>query len=173
MVVGADPFAIERLWRNVYGRGYSQRPDLSLMGVLSGIEMALWDIIGKALGQPIYQLLGGKAHERLRSYTYLYPREEGGEQAHSPSRVYDDPDTAATRALDYLAMGFTAVKFDPAGAYSTYDPRQPGLEQLDYIGAVLQAHTRGGGFALRSLVRYPRPVHDLRGGPDGEAPRDL
>ena len=130
-VLGADPFAIERLWRNVYGRGYSQRPDLSLMGVLSGIEMALWDIIGKALSQPIYQLLGGKAHERLRSYTYLYPREEGGEQAHSPSRVYDDPDTAASRALDYLAMGFTAVKFDPAGAYSTYDPRQPSLERLD------------------------------------------
>ena len=129
-VLEADPFAIERLWRDVYGRGYSQRPDLSLMGVLSGIEMALWDIVGKALGKPVYQLLGGKAHERLRSYTYLYPREEDGEHAYSPSRVYDDPDAAAARALDYLAMGFTAVKFDPAGAYSTYDPRQPSLDRL-------------------------------------------
>ncbi|MBV9244761.1 MAG: mandelate racemase/muconate lactonizing enzyme family protein, partial [Methylobacteriaceae bacterium] len=48
-VEGSDPFRIEALWRNVYGRGYSQRPDISLIGVLSGIEMALWDILGKAL----------------------------------------------------------------------------------------------------------------------------
>src|SRR5688572_33145655 len=46
-VEGADPFAIERLWRNVYGQGYSQRPDMTLVSVLSGIEMALWDIVGK------------------------------------------------------------------------------------------------------------------------------
>ena len=45
------------------------------MGVLSGLEMALWDIVGKALDKPVYELLGGKVHERLRSYTYLYPRE--------------------------------------------------------------------------------------------------
>jgi 2-dehydro-3-deoxyphosphogalactonate aldolase len=42
-VLGADPFQIERLWRNVYGRGYTSRPEISLMGVLSGIEMACWD----------------------------------------------------------------------------------------------------------------------------------
>jgi 2-dehydro-3-deoxyphosphogalactonate aldolase len=66
-VEGADPFRIEALWRNVYGRGYSGRPDVSLMGVLSGIEMALWDIVGKAVGKPIYALIGGKIHERLRS----------------------------------------------------------------------------------------------------------
>src|ERR1700727_251105 len=76
-VAGADPFRIEALWRNVYGRGYSGRPDISLMGVLSGIEMALWDIVGKSVGKPVYALLGGKVHERLRSYTYLYPRAAG------------------------------------------------------------------------------------------------
>ena len=65
-VEGADPFRIEALWRNVYGRGYSGRPDISLMGVLSGIEMALWDIVGKAVMKPVYALLGGKVHERLR-----------------------------------------------------------------------------------------------------------
>jgi galactonate dehydratase len=130
-VLGTDPFRIETLWRNVHGRGYSQRPDISLMGVLSGIEMALWDIVGKATGKPVYELLGGKVHERLRSYTYLYPRDEDGEDAYSDSKVYSDPDTAATRALDYLAQGFTAVKFDPAGSYSTFDPRQPSLEKLE------------------------------------------
>ena len=55
-VEGADPFRIEALWRNVYGRGYSGRPDISLMGVLSGVEMALWDIVGKAVGKPVYAL---------------------------------------------------------------------------------------------------------------------
>src|ERR1700733_8958860 len=77
-ILGADPFRIELLWRNVYGRGYSMRPDISLMGVLSGIEMALWDILGKAAGKPVHALLGGKGHERLRRYTYLYPGGEDG-----------------------------------------------------------------------------------------------
>ena len=128
-VLGADPFAIETLWRNVYGRGYSQRPDISLMGMLSGFEMAMWDIVGKACGKPVYDLLGGKVHERLRSYTYLYPSAE--EDAYADSPVYSDPDAAAARALDYVAQGFTAVKFDPAGPYSTFDPRQPSLERLE------------------------------------------
>jgi 2-dehydro-3-deoxyphosphogalactonate aldolase len=121
-VEGMDPFRIETLWRNVYGRGYSLRPDITLMGVLSGIEMALWDINGKALGKPICELLGGKVHERLRSYTYIYP-EDG--DANSNSAVYEDPDAAAERAAHYLGLGFTALKFDPAGPYSSFDPRQP------------------------------------------------
>ena len=129
-VLNTDPFRIEVLWRNVYGRGYSQRPDISLMGVLSGIEMALWDIVGKAVDKPVYELLGGRVHERLRSYTYLYPNEPGS-HATSDSPVYRDPDAAAQRALEYVAQGFTAVKFDPAGAYSTFDPRQPSLERLE------------------------------------------
>ena len=129
-VLGSDPFQIETLWRNVYGRGYSMRPDITLMGVMSGIEMALWDILGKALDKPVHALLGGRVHERLRSYTYLYPSAEEGD-AYAKAKVYDDPDTAAERAAEYVAMGFTAVKFDPAGPYSTFDPRQPSLERLE------------------------------------------
>jgi 2-dehydro-3-deoxyphosphogalactonate aldolase len=125
-VLGADPFRIEALWRNVYGRGYSGRPDISLMGVLSGFEMAFWDIVGKAVDKPVHALLGGLVHERLRSYTYLYP-DEPGSHAYSDSPVYRDPDAAAARALKYVAQGFTAVKFDCAGPYSTFDPRQPSL----------------------------------------------
>ena len=125
MVIGADPFQIEKLWRRIYSRGYSQRPDPSLLGVLSGIEMACWDIVGKELNRPVYDLLGGKVHERLRSYTYLYPKAGEDEQ------VYRDPDLAAERASEYLAQGFTAVKFDPAGPYSAFDPRQLSLEALD------------------------------------------
>ena len=72
-VVGIDPFQIERLWRIVYSRAYAQHPDFALMGVLSAVETACWDIVGKSLNQPIYNLLGGRVHEKLRSYTYIYP----------------------------------------------------------------------------------------------------
>jgi galactonate dehydratase len=124
-VIGADPFRIETLWRNVYGQGYSGRPDLSLVSVLSGIEMALWDIVGKAVEKPVYELLGGLVHERLRSYTYIYPDEGEG------AEVYADPHRSAEIAARYVEEGFTAVKFDPAGPYSTFDPRQPDLESLE------------------------------------------
>ena len=70
---GADPHDVERLWRRTYGAGFTMRPDVTVMGVLSGLEMACWDIIGKAAGQPVHKLLGGRVHEGLRSYTYLYP----------------------------------------------------------------------------------------------------
>jgi len=123
--IDANPFHIEKLWRCVYGRGYTLRPDVSLMSVLSGLEMACWDIVGKAVNKPVYELLGGKVHERLRSYTYIYPRE--GED----DSVYRDPDLAAQRALEYIDLGFTALKFDPAGPYSVYDGRQPSLAELD------------------------------------------
>ncbi|MCH8953506.1 MAG: mandelate racemase/muconate lactonizing enzyme family protein [Proteobacteria bacterium] len=128
---GADPHRIEHLWRVTYGSGYTARPDASLMAVLSGLEIACWDIVGKAAGQPVYNLLGGKCRERLRSYTYIYP--EGGDAypVEGARSVYNDPDLAAERALDYLAMGFTALKFDPAGPYTVYDGHQPRLEDLE------------------------------------------
>ena len=129
-VEGTDPFRIETLWRNVYGRGYTLRPDVSLMGVLSGLEIALWDICGKAVGKPIYELLGGKVHEKLRTYTYLYPKTETNDTIHGPN-VYNDPDLAAEVAAEYVAQGFTAIKFDPSGQYSAFDPRQPSLEAIE------------------------------------------
>lgn len=123
-VIGRDPFKIEKLWRNVYGAGYTLRPDVSVMGVLSGIETACWDIVGKELNKPVYELLGGQVHERLRSYTYLYPAENETED------FYHDADRSAERAAEYVAQGFTAVKFDPAGAYTVYDGHQPSLEDI-------------------------------------------
>ncbi len=121
---GRDPHDIETLWRRVYSSGFTQHPDLTVMGVLSALEMACWDIIGKAANQPVYKLLGGQVHERLRAYTYIYPRP--GDQ----SDVYNDPDLAAVRAAEYLAQGFTALKFDPAGPYSAFDGRQLSLDAL-------------------------------------------
>src|ERR1700694_3153604 len=76
---GRNPFQIESLWRESYGSGFSLRPDLTLMGVISGLEMACWGITGQAGAQPVYHLLGGKVHERLRSYPYLSPAPAAGE----------------------------------------------------------------------------------------------
>ena len=70
---GADPHRIEHLWRLTYGSGYTARPDASLVGVLSGLETACWDIVGKSAGKPVYDLLGGRCREALRTYTYIYP----------------------------------------------------------------------------------------------------
>ena len=119
-----DPFKIEKLWRSIYSSGYTQRPDISLMGIISGIEMACWDIIGKELNKPVYELLGGQVHSKLRSYTYLYPKKS------DKFNVYVNPDLAAERAREYFEKGFTAVKFDPVGSYSPLDPRQLSLEDL-------------------------------------------
>ena len=124
VIIGRNPFHIEALWRIVYGSGYTQHPDLTLMAALSAVEMACWDIVGKEVDQPVYELLGGRVHDKLRTYTYLYPRPEDEKD------VYLDPDLAAARALEYVEMGFTALKFDPLGPYSVFDPRQPALGAL-------------------------------------------
>jgi galactonate dehydratase len=123
-VIGRQANDIESLWRRVYSSGFTQHPDLTVMGILSGIEMACWDIVGKEVGKPIYQLLGGQVHEKLRSYTYIYPKP--GDK----TDVYADPVLAAERAAGYLAMGFTAMKFDPAGPYTDFDGRQLSLKAL-------------------------------------------
>ena len=123
-VIGTDPYKTENLFRKIYSSGYNQRPDTTLMSILSGIEMACWDIIGKDLNKPIYELLGGLVREKLRSYTYLYPSEE------DKKSVYEDPELAAARALEYIELGFTAIKFDPVGPYTIYDPRQLSLKSL-------------------------------------------
>jgi galactonate dehydratase len=129
---GEDPHNVERIWRRVYSAGYTQHPDLTLMGVLSALEMACWDIIGKEAGQPVYNLLGGRVHERLRTYTYIYARP--GDR----TNVYQDPELSAERAAEYLAQGFTAIKFDPAGPYTAYDGRQLSLAQLELCERFMQ-----------------------------------
>lgn len=135
-----DPHHIEAMWRRVYGSGYALRPDISLMGVLSGLEMACWDIVGKAAGKPVYELLGGRVHERLRTYTYLYP--DGGSAQPDEAgddNVYTSPERAAARAAEEVAAGFTAVKFDPAGPYTVFDGRQPELAAIERSRAMVLA----------------------------------
>lgn len=133
-VIGTDPFAIELMWRKIYASGYDQHPDLTKVSILSALEIACWDIIGKVVGQPVYNLLGGQYHERLRSYTYLYPASaEPG-----MSGVQSSPQKAGERALEYVKRGFTAVKLDPVGIGSSHSPYQLSVETLDLTEAVIK-----------------------------------
>jgi len=123
---GQDPHHIERLYRECYSSGFTQRPDLTMMGVLSGLEMACWDIIGKAANKPIYELIGGKVHDKLRSYTYLYPEDKNG------VLNYEDPELGAESAVNFMKQGFSAIKFDPAGPYSVYSGHQISMSRLEH-----------------------------------------
>ncbi len=145
-VIGNDPFRIERLWRRAYSAGFTQRPDISMMGVLSGIEMACWDIVGKETNKPVYQLLGGLVHERLRSYTYIYP--EDGDKGD----VYEDGAAAGERAAQYVAQGFTAVKFDPIRPYTAFDPRHLTPEVLEHAETFTAAVREAVGARADLLV---------------------
>ncbi|MGB3387449.1 MAG: mandelate racemase/muconate lactonizing enzyme family protein [Pseudaminobacter sp.] len=141
-LVGQDPHDIETFFRRAYSSGFSQRPDPSVMGCVSALEIACWDIIGKEAGKPIYKLLGGQVHEVLRSYTYLYPQIGSAvpAEADNPDRnVYNDPDLAAGCALSYVEQGFTAVKLDPAGPYTAFDGHQPRLADIDLSARMLKA----------------------------------
>ena len=122
---GENPENIERMFRRAYSSGFTQRPDLSVMGAFSGLEIACWDILGKAHDRPVYALMGGLMNERIRSYTYLYPL---------PGQEMDDfwisPDMAAECAAQMVEEGFTAVKFDPAGPYTARGGHMPAMRDI-------------------------------------------
>src|SRR5947209_18003738 len=69
-LIGADPFEIEKLWSLMYRHAF-WRGGPVLCGALSGVEHALWDIKGKALGVPVYELLGGRSRQKVRAYTWI------------------------------------------------------------------------------------------------------
>ncbi|MFN7224761.1 MAG: mandelate racemase/muconate lactonizing enzyme family protein, partial [Paracoccaceae bacterium] len=120
-----NPENIELMFRRAYSAGFTQRPDLTVMGAFSGLEIACWDILGKARNRPVWALLGGKINDRIRSYTYLYP-ERGNE---NPD-FWVDPDAAAGAAVRFMDLGFTAVKFDPAGPYTLRGGHQPAMSDI-------------------------------------------
>ncbi|QPH54598.1 mandelate racemase/muconate lactonizing enzyme family protein [Pontivivens ytuae] len=123
---GRDVAEVEAMYRAVHSSGFTQRPDPTVMGAFSGLEIACWDIRGKALGEPVHRLLGGRVQERVRAYTYLYPR--AGEDA---AAFYASPERAAEAAAERADQDFTAVKFDPAGPYTVMGGHQPALYDLE------------------------------------------
>lgn len=93
-LVGKDPLQIEDHWQAMYRSSYSRSMPV-LVGALSGIEMAMWDVFGKKVGMPVWQLLGGKVRDRIRVYTGT-----GG----------TTPEECAESAKKAVAQGFKAVK---------------------------------------------------------------
>jgi len=142
-LIGRDPHDIETFFRNCYSSGFSQRPDISMMGCVSALEIACWDIIGKEAGQPVYKLLGGRVHETLRTYTYLYPQSGSvypdEADAINSRNVYNDPAMAAAAASACVEQGFDAVKFDPAGPYTIFDGHMPRLADIERATAICSA----------------------------------
>ncbi len=119
-MAGENPENIERMFRRAYSSGFTQRPDLTVMGAFSGLEIACWDILGKDRDRPVWALLGGRMNDRVRAYSYLYPL------AHHPMPAFwGDADMAAEAAVDLVNKGYTAVKFDPAGPYTMRGGHQP------------------------------------------------
>jgi L-alanine-DL-glutamate epimerase-like enolase superfamily enzyme len=97
LVVGASPFDVELLWEKMYRSTLNVGRKGMLLEAISGVDIALWDVMGKATGQPVYNLLGGRTRERIRAYaSRLYPQE--------------DLDRLTEEARRYVAEGFTAVK---------------------------------------------------------------
>lgn len=70
---GENPENIELMFRRIYSSGFTQRPDLTVIGAWSGLEIACWDILGKYRERPVHALIGGRMNDRIRAYTYLYP----------------------------------------------------------------------------------------------------
>ena len=103
IVLGEDPLNTELIWDKMYGTWHDLRhPSLYATPAISAIDMALWDIKGKVANLPIYQLLGGQYHKKLRAYAYM------------PDIDFDKhPEKAGEVALQLLEEGNTACKLDP------------------------------------------------------------
>jgi galactonate dehydratase len=102
-VVGSDPFDIEDLVRRMKYRDYGRAGEVVMSGIAC-VEMACWDIVGKALGQPVWRLLGGKVRDRIKAYANgWYTVERTPDAFHKAARVVVD-------------RGYLALKVDPFGA---------------------------------------------------------
>ncbi len=131
---GENPENIERMFRRAFSSGFTQRPDLTVMGAFSGLEIACWDILGKDRDRPVYALLGGVMNERVRAYTYLYPLAQ-----HTLADFWTSAEMAGEAAADCVARGYTAVKFDPAGPYTMRGGHMPAMSDITQSVAFCKA----------------------------------
>ena len=126
-VIVQNPLNIELIWDKMYGTHHDLRhPSLYATPVISAIDMALWDIAGKVANQPIYNLLGGQYHEKLRAYAYM------------PSVDLDKyPEKAGEVAVQLLEEGNSACKIDP---FMPLHPiRDIPLAQIEHAGKIFES----------------------------------
>ncbi len=128
VVIGKSPFDVERIWHDLYSNPHDYRhPGLSKTPAMSAIDMACWDIVGKATGQPIYNLLGGQFHEQLRAYAYL-----------DTAGVWENPELAGERAIELVERGMTVCKLDPFQPISG-GPRDYSLKTINHVARIFRA----------------------------------
>lgn len=125
-LIGEDPQRIEYLWQSCFRRRF-YRGGPATGSAISAIDMALWDIKGKACGLPVYQLLGGLARTKVRVYGHV-----GGNTA----------EEAAKQARERVARGITALRFRAFHSYDAidlHDHRLAVAQQIEYLAAIREA----------------------------------
>jgi galactonate dehydratase len=132
---GQNPLDRERLSKTVYSALSCRHTEYFTQGLVSAIDVALWDIAGKVCNQPVYNLLGGVFREKVRSYTYIYNIKTGG----SVRSDWFDPKWIAENAAYLVEEGFTGVKLDPVPMTHFEPPLTP-----------VEARTVGYGGAYRN-----------------------
>lgn len=125
-VIGSDPFNTEDLYQRLFRDDYGRAGEIVATGI-SVIEIACWDIIGKALNQPVYRLLGGACRDKIKAYANGWYRVE---------RAPEEFHAAAKRVLE---KGYRALKFDPFGAGYYELSYEEKLKSVELVEAVRDA----------------------------------
>jgi galactonate dehydratase len=119
---GENPLDRERLSKTLYAALSCRHSEYFTQGLVSAIDVALWDIAGKVSNQPVYNLLGGVFRDKVRSYTYIYNIKTGGEVRSD----WFDAGWIAENARYLVEEGFTGVKLDPVPMVHFEPPLTPG-----------------------------------------------
>ncbi len=141
-LLGADPMNIEDIW-NVLYRGGFYRGGGVMMSAISGIDQALWDIKGKVLGVPAYQLMGGACRDKMRVYSWI-----GG----------DRPSDVGASAKQKMDEGFTAIKMNATEELQFIDDYKKVDEVLERVAAIRQACGKYFGIAIDFHGRVHKPM---------------
>jgi galactonate dehydratase len=141
-LIGRDPFLIEDHWTVMYRAGFYRGGGVH-MSAIAGIDQALWDIKGKALGQPVHQLLGGQLRERIRVYSWI-----GG----------DRPADTAAAAVEVAGRGFTAVKMNATEELQYVDTHAKIDQLLERVQAIRDAMGPHFGIGVDFHGRVHRPM---------------
>ncbi|MBS1786808.1 MAG: mandelate racemase/muconate lactonizing enzyme family protein [Acidobacteria bacterium] len=132
VVVGQSAWNIEALWQRMYRFMYYNGMGGIVLAAISGIDMALYDIVGKKLGVPVYKILGGQVHEKLRTYANGWTDGLGR-----------GPEEYATRTKELVAKGYTGCKLDPF--FNTPMNREVTQADLRLAVAIVKAIREAGG----------------------------
>ena len=133
-LVGKDPFQIEYIWNAIYKSTF-WHGQLIILTALSAVEQALWDIKGKALGVPVYELLGGKLRDKVRAYANAWAFQKVVTEMTSE----DTPESIARNARKMVDEGFTAMKWDPFRSGGQVIPKSEEEFAIACVKAVREA----------------------------------